>query len=1367
MTMTIMTLLTNTLGLRQPNKSLMFGLVLATLCQSVGLVLPAHAVDHYLLKRAHDGMVLGMVSVNTVAIDANQTETVVTNTHRFKREGELFEVASTAHYRDGVEASVINNASPQFAFRFSMGQDIPSEVKGIIDKQRHRIEVLDSAWVPSNKTPQQTSDKQIATLMTVANVPSVNKTSTDVVSDVSQQFVFPAGPSLEALFNTHFNDESNASFIYETIEPGLKPVLITTRVTPTDEYQNVPDESNPSLQKRVRLFRLQNVSNPNNVVEEWRDTKGHLYQADYDALDMQLVYASSLQVKQYNEQASTVPDLFLDNDVSVLSIPFPRHIYKAEYHLFPLKGKQINLSSYFKPSAGQQIKLISAYGTQGLMVSVTQPTPENTAITYPTLYDSRYLKANDYINPSNSKMVRQIKSIVGPERRSYYAVKKLHQWVYKNIVNKSLSMGFASSDQVFASREGDCTEHAVLLAAMTRSLGIPSRVAVGLAYFDDPSSPELGRFRYHMWTEVYIGDSKSGTWLPVDASMPEFAMDATHLKIADSSLANSADVSMLSQKVVPVLGKIRMEVAEAVSTRQSTITFKKPADNALKINGSKGQYTQGGIQHLDIANSPKANIPAFRVNPLPSHLSMESPEGQLAFIADVLNQGQYDKANAQASVLIQSTQSSQNSAQKLMDLGHRFAVLGLYNEAYDAYQKAVHANGSFSSEVNHTIAEFFPAERLSQSNAKTYFEAVGGLRKPATYDDAMMDLETFVQDNPRYAPVYLVLADQALNKGNTQEALDYFSQYDNVMPRDPKGMQRAGEVMLSQGDFQQAAQIYQQALDKAQGLQSSNAPQIQNTLAAKLNVARGKTRVIQNNKDASGWQELGVGLQNDDDSLLAINAYKNSLTLNPNNEDVLIKAFRLMLDANHWQDLNTYYPSLVKQYQRKSPRFTDIARLKGEYELHTRDYQQAEKTLLESKDADTSNAQTYLLLSDLYERLASQNKFRIKNSYATLNGASQSGWLSKAKASVGMGLHNVSDRKAQKRLATRQAELVVEDEPETVLQLANMYVSSPLSRDDVDLALSKARAEILLGQSDQAIQTLTQVLAVSRQDIKALTLLAEAYQSADNPAKALTYYQRALKVQSDEPELVAKYSEFLDVYSIPEKHPPQKLVMTDDERDFFVQHWLQQAILLKENTVFLNQFLKYTDNLGQLTVAGNAERANMVAFLDRRYIEQEQRYKTLKKTMVPPRYKRYHTSLLNDAYYQLMVSRLLKQVYGYRTSMSEQTRFAPYESKLVEVINKQVVNALGAFAELDKLKLYYPQNTFQILQTQADYEKVELALIENLDVRRNFYKTLASRLSDDQREVFEAKLEEVREGMPAWAKQRAQDVMGASKQSQK
>ncbi len=97
------------------------------------------------------------------------------------------------------------------------------------------------------------------------------------------------------------------------------------------------------------------------------------------------------------------------------------------------------------------------------------------------------------------------------ERRP--AVDEIVTYVHEHIGNKSYSRGFDLASQVAESGEGDCTEHAVLLAALARSNGYAARVIVGVLLLDD--TLETLAFG-HAWTEIHDGSA----WQIKDATMP-------------------------------------------------------------------------------------------------------------------------------------------------------------------------------------------------------------------------------------------------------------------------------------------------------------------------------------------------------------------------------------------------------------------------------------------------------------------------------------------------------------------------------------------------------------------------------------------------------------------------------------------------------------------------------------------------------------------------------------------------------------------------------------------------------------------------------------------------------------------------------
>ncbi|MDJ0711922.1 MAG: transglutaminase domain-containing protein [Woeseiaceae bacterium] len=93
------------------------------------------------------------------------------------------------------------------------------------------------------------------------------------------------------------------------------------------------------------------------------------------------------------------------------------------------------------------------------------------------------------------------------------SARDLERFVYDHISNKTYSRAFDLASRVAASSEGDCTEHAVLLAALARANGHYARVVFGNLIID--SEDGLAAFG-HAWTEVHDGTE----WQIFDATLP-------------------------------------------------------------------------------------------------------------------------------------------------------------------------------------------------------------------------------------------------------------------------------------------------------------------------------------------------------------------------------------------------------------------------------------------------------------------------------------------------------------------------------------------------------------------------------------------------------------------------------------------------------------------------------------------------------------------------------------------------------------------------------------------------------------------------------------------------------------------------------
>ncbi len=159
---------------------------------------------------------------------------------------------------------------------------------------------------------------------------------------------------------------------------------------------------------------------------------------------------------------------------------------------------------------------------------------------------------NNLVQSDNARVVALARATAPEENDPWQLALALERFVHEGVAKKNFSQAFATAAEVAERREGDCTEHAVLLAALCRARELPARVAFGLVYY-----PPQGGFAYHMWNEVWIGDR----WVPLDATLGRGGIGADHIKLADSSLKSSTAYSAMLP-VIQVFGRLELEVLE-------------------------------------------------------------------------------------------------------------------------------------------------------------------------------------------------------------------------------------------------------------------------------------------------------------------------------------------------------------------------------------------------------------------------------------------------------------------------------------------------------------------------------------------------------------------------------------------------------------------------------------------------------------------------------------------------------------------------------------------------------------------------------------------------------------------------------------
>jgi len=153
------------------------------------------------------------------------------------------------------------------------------------------------------------------------------------------------------------------------------------------------------------------------------------------------------------------------------------------------------------------------------------------------------LKSTPFVPCDDKEITGLSNKITGDGKKRWEDIEKIIDWVYKNI-RKAPTFSIPYAKEVLSRKVGDCNEHAVLFAALSRSIGVPTKVVVGIVYVD-------GAFYYHAWNEVYWG-----RWIACDPVFGQHFADATHIKLGEGTLLDFL-------KVVKIVGQLNIKILES------------------------------------------------------------------------------------------------------------------------------------------------------------------------------------------------------------------------------------------------------------------------------------------------------------------------------------------------------------------------------------------------------------------------------------------------------------------------------------------------------------------------------------------------------------------------------------------------------------------------------------------------------------------------------------------------------------------------------------------------------------------------------------------------------------------------------------
>lgn len=167
------------------------------------------------------------------------------------------------------------------------------------------------------------------------------------------------------------------------------------------------------------------------------------------------------------------------------------------------------------------------------------------------------LLATPFIQSDAPQIKAAARRAVGDAKDVFTATSRLAHFVFGHVQDAYVP-AYSNALEAFQSARGDCTEHSVLFVALARALGIPARVAVGIAYW-----PPGNGFGWHAWAEVYAG----GQWYSVDPTWDQPIADATHIKLAGGGPMEQARIVML-------LGRLRITSVSTEKLARTDLTPK-------------------------------------------------------------------------------------------------------------------------------------------------------------------------------------------------------------------------------------------------------------------------------------------------------------------------------------------------------------------------------------------------------------------------------------------------------------------------------------------------------------------------------------------------------------------------------------------------------------------------------------------------------------------------------------------------------------------------------------------------------------------------------------------------------------------------
>jgi transglutaminase-like putative cysteine protease len=352
--------------------------------------------------------------------------------------------------------------------------------------------------------------------------------------------------------------------------PGIGPMVSTAKVVGPEEIEGLDGAKRAlvRMETSMDVFPMKHAT--------WLTPEGDMVQTRLEVSGMviETLVATKDVAMGVGAKEEAPSDVFLDADSLIKTwhlVPHPRTLETALLHV------RFRRADLRLPEFEDERQTIVGREADWLLLRVKRVVPPEGAtgkrpLAAPPAEMARYLGSSSMLQTDDPLIRKTAEEAVAGETDAWKAAQAIERWVFHGIAKKNFGVGFASALEVCRDREGDCSEHSVLLAALCRAAGIPSRVVMGTVYL-------TGIFGGHAWTEVWI----EGRWYALDATLGHGFVDPVHITFGRLAMEEGTYAREFGS-FMDALGGLDVQVREA-TWEGRTMRFDDPA--AVKVEGTR------------------------------------------------------------------------------------------------------------------------------------------------------------------------------------------------------------------------------------------------------------------------------------------------------------------------------------------------------------------------------------------------------------------------------------------------------------------------------------------------------------------------------------------------------------------------------------------------------------------------------------------------------------------------------------------------------------------------------------------------------------------------------------------------------------